>query len=89
MSYMRKVLLLRAGFGIFFFLFKIIIFICNINFFSFDGFSANGCYGDPSRSNSKDTVCRCNHLTHFAALVDFRGDAEVFFFFLRYFTFNK
>ena len=58
-------------------------------FFSFDGFSGDGCYVDPLRSNSKDTVCRCNHLTHFAVLVDFRGDAEVFFFFLRYFTFNK
>lgn len=82
---MRKVLLLRARFD-FFFKFKIIFLICNIHFFSFDGFSGDGCYVDPLRSNSKDTVCRCNHLTHFAVLVDFRGDAEVFFFFLRYFT---
>ncbi|RMX45081.1 hypothetical protein pdam_00025156, partial [Pocillopora damicornis] len=44
---------------------------------SFDGFSGDGCYVDPLRSNSKDTVCRCNHLTHFAVLVDFRGDAEL------------
>ncbi|XP_022784545.1 adhesion G protein-coupled receptor L4-like [Stylophora pistillata] len=44
---------------------------------SLDGFSGDGCYVDPSKSNSKDTVCRCNHLTHFAVLVDIRDDPEL------------
>ena len=53
----------------------------NINFFfSPDGFSGDGCNVDPFRSNSEHTVCRCNHLTHFAVLVDFSGGPEVFFY---------
>ena len=53
----------------------------NINFFfSPDGFSGDGCYVDPIKSNSEDTVCKCNHLTHFAVLVDFSGGPEVFFY---------
>ena len=35
-------------------------------FFSPQGFSREGCYVDPPESNSEDTVCRCNHLTHFS-----------------------
>ena len=85
---MQKVLLLRAGFD-FFLNSKSLFLFAILNFFSFDGFSGDGCYVDPLRSNPKDTVCRCNHLTDFAVLVDFRGDAEVFFFSLRYFTFHK
>ena len=56
-SYMRKVLLLRAGFD-FFFKFKIIILICNIHFFSFDGFSGDGCYvgGATQRTQSADAI---------------------------------
>ena len=85
---MRKVLLLRAGFGIFFFyskslfLFAILIFLVSTD-------SQRMVVTEIHRGATQKTVCRCNHLTHFAALVDFRGDAEVFFFFLRYFTFNK
>ena len=53
----------------------------NINFFfSPDGFSGDGCNVDPIQSSSEDTVCKCNHLTHFAVLVDFSGGPEVFFF---------
>ncbi|CAH3159356.1 unnamed protein product [Pocillopora meandrina] len=40
-------------------------------FFSPQGFSRDGCYVDPPESNSEDTVCRCNHLTHFSLLADF------------------
>ena len=32
---------------------------------------------DHSRSNSEETVCSCNHLTHFAVLVDFSGSTKV------------
>ncbi|RMX60281.1 hypothetical protein pdam_00021441, partial [Pocillopora damicornis] len=42
-----------------------------------DGFSGDGCYVDPIKSNSEDTVCKCNHLTHFAVLVDFSGGPEL------------
>ena len=46
-------------------------------FFSPDGFSEEGCYVDHSKSNSEQTVCSCNHLTHFAVLVDFSGNTKV------------
>ena len=32
---------------------------------------------DHSRSNSEETICSCNHLTHFAVLVDFSGSRKV------------
>ena len=32
---------------------------------------------DHSKSNSEETVCSCNHLTHFAVLVDFSGSTKV------------
>ncbi|PFX14625.1 putative G-protein coupled receptor 133 [Stylophora pistillata] len=35
------------------------------------GFTDEGCLVDSTRSNSEETVCRCNHLTYFAVLVDF------------------
>ena len=59
-----------------------------IYFFSPDGYSEDGCHVDTAKSNSEETVCRCNHLTYFAVLVDFDSDGtKVFFFFFnhRYF----
>ena len=54
-----------------------------IYFFSPDGYSEDGCHVDTAKSNSEETVCRCNHLTYFAVLVDFDSDGtKVFFFFL-------
>ena len=32
---------------------------------------------DHSKSNSEETICSCNHLTHFAVLVDFSGSTKV------------
>ena len=32
---------------------------------------------DHSKSNSGETICSCNHLTHFAVLVDFGGSTKV------------
>ncbi|XP_066029464.1 adhesion G-protein coupled receptor D1-like [Pocillopora verrucosa] len=40
-----------------------------------DGFSKDGCHIVTSQSNSEETVCSCNHLTHFAVLVDYRSDS--------------
>ncbi|XP_066023899.1 adhesion G-protein coupled receptor D1 [Pocillopora verrucosa] len=37
------------------------------------GFSETGCYLVTSKSNSEETVCSCNHLTHFAVLLDYNG----------------
>ncbi|XP_027047236.1 adhesion G protein-coupled receptor E3-like [Pocillopora damicornis] len=37
------------------------------------GFSKTGCYLVTSKSNSEETVCSCNHLTHFAVLLDYNG----------------
>ncbi|PFX18868.1 Latrophilin-like protein 1 [Stylophora pistillata] len=42
-------------------------------YISSGGFSGRGCYVIPSESNSEDTVCSCDHLTHFAVLVDYNG----------------
>ncbi|CAH3160125.1 unnamed protein product [Pocillopora meandrina] len=36
-----------------------------------EGFSEEGCHVVTSKSNSEETVCSCNHLTHFCHLVDF------------------
>ncbi|XP_022808009.1 adhesion G protein-coupled receptor L4-like [Stylophora pistillata] len=42
---------------------------------STDGFSERVCHVVTSKNNlhGKDTVCSCNHLTHFAVLVDYNG----------------
>ena len=32
---------------------------------------------DHSKSNSEETICSCNHLTHFAVLVDFSSSTKV------------
>ena len=41
----------------------------HIFFFSSEGWSGEGCYA--SSITSSETVCVCNHLTHFAVLMDF------------------
>ena len=45
--------------------------------FSSGGFSETGCYSVTSESNSEETVCSCNHLTHFAVLLDYNGSPGV------------
>ena len=44
---------------------------------SSDGFSDEGCHVVTSRSNSEETVCSCNHLTHFAVLLDYNDGTKV------------
>ena len=44
---------------------------------SSDGFSDEGCHVVTSRSNSEETVCSCNHLTHFAVLFDYNDGTKV------------
>ncbi|XP_066023126.1 adhesion G protein-coupled receptor E3 isoform X2 [Pocillopora verrucosa] len=44
---------------------------------SLDGFSEEGCHVDHSKSNSEETICSCNHLTHFAVLVDFSSSTKL------------
>ncbi|XP_068710318.1 adhesion G-protein coupled receptor D1-like isoform X2 [Montipora foliosa] len=39
--------------------------------------SSEGCYKDAHLSNDQATVCRCNHLTHFAILMQVTDDPEV------------
>ena len=46
-------------------------------FFSSEGFSEEGCHVVTSKSNSEETVCSCNHLTHFAVLMDYDGSTKV------------
>ncbi|CAH3157565.1 unnamed protein product [Pocillopora meandrina] len=43
----------------------------NFTFFMCDSFSEEGCHVITSKSNSEETVCSCNHLTHFAVLMDY------------------
>ena len=45
--------------------------------FSSGGFSETGCHLVTSKSNSEETVCSCNHLTHFAVLLDYNGSPGV------------
>ena len=64
----------------FFLIFLLIITIIIIYYlilFSSGGFSETGCYLVTSKSNSEETVCSCNHLTHFAVLLDYNGSLEV------------
>ena len=51
-------------------------------FFMSDSFSEEGCHVVTSKSNSEETVCSCNHLTHFAVLMDFDGSTKVIKFIL-------
>ena len=65
-----------------FILIIIIIIIITINIyyfilFSSGGFSETGCHLVTSKSNSEETVCSCNHLTHFAVLLDYNGSPGV------------
>ncbi|XP_051868973.1 adhesion G-protein coupled receptor G6 [Pristis pectinata] len=39
------------------------------------GWSTHGCYADP-RSSVSETICLCNHLTHFGVLLDISGTAQ-------------
>ena len=38
-----------------------------------DSFSEEGCHVVISKSNSEETVCSCNHFTHFAVLMNYDG----------------
>ena len=49
-----------------------------------DSFSEEGCLVVTSESNSEETVCSCNHLTHFAVLMDYDGSTQVIQLFLPY-----
>ena len=42
-----------------------------------DSFSEEGCHVVTSKSNSEETVCSCNHLTHFAVLIDYDSSTKV------------
>ena len=55
----------------------IIIIIYHFIIFSADRFSGKGCHVVTSKSNSEESVCSCNHLTHFAVLLDYNGSLEV------------
>ena len=64
----------------FFFIFLLMmrmIIIYYFILFSSGGFSETGCYLVTSKSNSEETVCSCNHLTHFAVLLDYNGSPGV------------
>ena len=60
-----------------FFLMMMMIIIYYFILFSSGGFSKTGCYIVTSKSNSEGTVCSCNHLTHFAVLLDYNGSPGV------------
>ncbi|XP_078382019.1 adhesion G protein-coupled receptor L4-like [Oculina patagonica] len=42
-----------------------------------DGWSNEGCHVVTSKSNSEETECSCNHLTHFAVLFDYGDSSEI------------
>ena len=56
----------------------------NFTFCMSDSFSEEGCHVVISKSNPEETVCSCNHLTHFAVLIDYDGNTKVIKLFLSY-----
>ena len=56
----------------------------NFTFCITDSFSEEGCRVVISKSNPEETVCSCNHLTHFAVLIDYDGNTKVIKLFLSY-----
>ncbi|XP_066022823.1 adhesion G protein-coupled receptor L4-like [Pocillopora verrucosa] len=42
-----------------------------------EGFSEEGCHVVSLKSNSEETVCSCNHLTHFAVLMNYDGNTKL------------
>ena len=60
-----------------FFLMMMMTIIYYFILFSSGGFSKTGCYLVTSKSNSEETVCSYNHLTHFAVLLDYNGSPGV------------
>ncbi|XP_027060605.1 adhesion G-protein coupled receptor G5-like [Pocillopora damicornis] len=42
-----------------------------------ESFSEEGCHVITSKSNSEETVCSCNHLTHFGVLMDYDGSTKL------------
>ena len=46
----------------------ILCLLLTLLFFRSEGFSEEGCHVVTSKSNSEETVCSCNHLTHFCRL---------------------
>ena len=64
------------------------VLVISFFFFSPQGFSRDGFYVDPPESNSENTVCRCNHLTHFSLWADF-SCGQRYFLLLLYFAFRS
>ncbi|XP_078381920.1 uncharacterized protein LOC144664634 isoform X2 [Oculina patagonica] len=42
-----------------------------------DGWSGEGCHVVTSKSNSEETRCSCDHMTHFAVLFDYGDNLEI------------
>ena len=55
----------------------ILCLLLTLFFFRSEGFSEEGCRVVTSKSNLEETVCSCNHLTHFAILMSYDGSTKV------------
>ena len=55
--------------------------------FSTQSWSTKGCEVSPNDSQNDLTVCHCEHLTNFAVIFDFTGDAIVDYFWLNIATY--